>query len=165
MAWLVPSALHLQKPKPDPPGLFLSLFHPISNLFFSPPLSTSNLFTWFDISLRSPRIYLSIPPTMTTPAPDAAPKRAPSPRVKPHITDTPITVSNWHQHVNWLNVTFIAGIPIIGCLSAAWTPLKWQTALWAVVYYFCTGLGRSLFRNLERISFLTKFNRYHCWLP
>ncbi|KAF2673471.1 putative stearic acid desaturase [Microthyrium microscopicum] len=62
-------------------------------------------------------------------------------RPKPHITDTPITWANWHQHVNWLNCVFIIGIPLSGCIAAIWTPLKWQTALWAVIYYFCTGLG------------------------
>jgi stearoyl-CoA desaturase (delta-9 desaturase) len=60
---------------------------------------------------------------------------------KPHITETPITWQNWSQHVNWLNVIFIGGIPLIGCISAAFTPLRWQTAIWAVIYYFFTGLG------------------------
>merc|ERR1712137_1281292 len=31
--------------------------------------------------------------------------------------------------------------PLMGCVAAFWTPLKWQTALWAVIYYFWTGLG------------------------
>ena len=29
----------------------------------------------------------------------------------------------------------------MGLISAFWTPLHWQTAVWAVVYYFWTGLG------------------------
>jgi stearoyl-CoA desaturase (delta-9 desaturase) len=70
--------------------------------------------------------------------PNRNPKYNPN---KPHITDTPMTWGNWYQHVNWLNVTFIGGIPLIGCIAAGFTPLKWQTALWAVVYYFFTGLG------------------------
>jgi stearoyl-CoA desaturase (delta-9 desaturase) len=77
---------------------------------------------------------------------------------KPHITDTPITRSNWYQHVNWLNVSpsslpgcrssanafqviFIIGVPVAGCVAAFWTPLQWKTAAWAVMYYFWTGLG------------------------
>jgi stearoyl-CoA desaturase (delta-9 desaturase) len=60
---------------------------------------------------------------------------------KPHITETPITWQNWYKHVNWLNVYFIGGIPLIGCIAAAFTPLRWQTAVWAVLYYFFTGLG------------------------
>ena len=52
-----------------------------------------------------------------------------------------MTKSNWYKHVNWLNVTLIVGIPLYGCVQAFWTPLKWQTAIFAVAYYFMTGLG------------------------
>lgn len=60
---------------------------------------------------------------------------------KPHISDLPITWSNWYQHINWLNTTLIVIIPIIGFVSAYWVPLQLYTALWAVLYYFNTGLG------------------------
>lgn len=60
---------------------------------------------------------------------------------KPHITDSPITKSNWYKHVNWLNVTLIVGIPLYGCVQAFWVPLQWRTASFAVLYYFMTGLG------------------------
>lgn len=60
---------------------------------------------------------------------------------KPHITDTPITKSTWYKHVNWLNVTLIVGIPLYGCIQAFWVQLQWRTALFAIVYYFMTGLG------------------------
>jgi stearoyl-CoA desaturase (delta-9 desaturase) len=60
---------------------------------------------------------------------------------KPHITESPITSANWYKHVNWLNVTLIVGIPLYGLIQAIWTPLRWQTALFAVVYYFMSGLG------------------------
>lgn len=60
---------------------------------------------------------------------------------KAHITDSPITKSNWYKHINWLNVTLIVGIPLYGCIQAFWVPLQWRTALFAVVYYFMTGLG------------------------
>lgn len=33
---------------------------------------------------------------------------------KPHITDQPITLKNWYKHINWLNVTFILFIPMLG---------------------------------------------------
>ena len=32
-------------------------------------------------------------------------------------------------------------IPLVGCISAFWTPLRLPTLIWAVFYYFCTGLG------------------------
>jgi stearoyl-CoA desaturase (delta-9 desaturase) len=60
---------------------------------------------------------------------------------KPHITEEPITKSNWYKHVNWLNVTLIVGVPIYGLIAAYWTPLHWKTAVWSVAYYFMTGLG------------------------
>lgn len=60
---------------------------------------------------------------------------------KPHITDTKMTLANWHMHVNWLNVFFILVIPLAGCIQALWVPLQLKTAIWAVVYYFMTGLG------------------------
>jgi stearoyl-CoA desaturase (delta-9 desaturase) len=60
---------------------------------------------------------------------------------KPHITDEPITSANWYKHINWLNVTLIIGIPMYGMIQAYWTPLQLKTAIFAVVYYFATGLG------------------------
>ncbi|PWY63128.1 stearoyl-CoA desaturase [Aspergillus eucalypticola CBS 122712] len=60
---------------------------------------------------------------------------------KVHIADTPITLRNWHKHVNWLNVTMIVLIPLYGCIQALWTPLRLKTAIWAVAYYFYTALG------------------------
>lgn len=65
----------------------------------------------------------------------------PDVRQKVHIADTPLTRHNWYKHVNWLNVSLIIGIPIYGCIQAFWVPLQLKTAIWAVVYYFFTGLG------------------------
>ncbi|KAK1766746.1 hypothetical protein QBC33DRAFT_587981 [Phialemonium atrogriseum] len=60
---------------------------------------------------------------------------------KPHISDQPITLSNWHKHVNWLNTTLIVFVPICGLVGAYWVPLYLKTLIFAVVYYFYTGLG------------------------
>lgn len=60
---------------------------------------------------------------------------------KIHISETPMTWSNWYQHVNWLNTTFIVFIPILGFISAFWVPLQRNTALFSIFYYFNTGLG------------------------
>ena len=60
---------------------------------------------------------------------------------KKHITEYPITKQNWYKHVNWLNVVLIVGIPLYGSIQAFWTPLYLKTAVWAVIYYFFTGLG------------------------
>ncbi|KAK4450672.1 acyl-CoA desaturase [Podospora aff. communis PSN243] len=60
---------------------------------------------------------------------------------KPHITDQPITLKNWYQHVNWLNTTFIIFIPLAGLISSFWVPLQFKTAIFSVAYYFFAGLG------------------------
>ncbi len=84
--------------------------------------------------------YVSSQPTPVAKASEPNRNKAYDPK-KPHITETAITKSNWWKHVNWLNVYFIVGIPLYGCIQAFWVPLKWQTALFAVAYYFMTGLG------------------------
>jgi len=60
---------------------------------------------------------------------------------QPHISEQPVTISNWYLHIDWINVVFVAVIPLFGLIIAFSTPLLWKTALWALVYYFLTGLG------------------------
>ncbi|CZR63905.1 probable delta-9 fatty acid desaturase [Phialocephala subalpina] len=60
---------------------------------------------------------------------------------KAHISTQPITISNWHEHIAWINVIFVAGIPLAGFYTAFYTPLLWKTAIWGLIYYFMTGLG------------------------
>jgi stearoyl-CoA desaturase (delta-9 desaturase) len=60
---------------------------------------------------------------------------------KVHIADTPMTWGNWYKHVDWLNTFFIIIVPIIGLVSTYWVPLNLKTAIFAVIYYFNTGLG------------------------
>jgi stearoyl-CoA desaturase (Delta-9 desaturase) len=90
------------------------------------------------MSAVDPQFISQPPPAASTAESDRNPKYHPK---KPHITDTPITWQNWYKHVNWLNCFLILGIPAMGCVAAFWTPLQWKTAVWAVIYYFCTGLG------------------------
>ncbi|KAG2021825.1 hypothetical protein GB937_004373 [Aspergillus fischeri] len=78
---------------------------------------------------------------------DGTTDHAPMPKSKSttarasHITEQPVTWSNWHQHINWLNCFFILFVPLLGCIGAYWTPLHPRTALFALVYYFNAGLG------------------------
>ncbi|KAM3426700.1 hypothetical protein MY4824_009857 [Beauveria thailandica] len=58
-----------------------------------------------------------------------------------HIADQPITLFNWYKHINWLNVTFILFVPLIGLISAYLYPAHLYTIIFAVVYYFNAGLG------------------------
>lgn len=60
---------------------------------------------------------------------------------KPHISETPMTWSNWWKHVNWINTYFIAILPLMGFIATYWVPLKLNTAIFSLVYYFHTGLG------------------------
>ncbi|TQV92761.1 acyl-CoA desaturase [Cordyceps javanica] len=58
-----------------------------------------------------------------------------------HITDQPMTLYNWHQHINWLNVTFVIFVPAIGLVAAYIYPAHLYTIIFAIFYYFNTGLG------------------------
>jgi stearoyl-CoA desaturase (delta-9 desaturase) len=73
----------------------------------------------------------------------AAPKRSGSNEgtKRAHITEQPMTISNWHKHIAWVNVIFVAIIPLVGLIMTYSTPLLWKTAVWALIYYFMTGLG------------------------
>lgn len=107
---------------------------------------TSNRHSWGLWFARFPESFLSITrlktamPSLRENANNVV-TEVHSPKSKPHITETEITLSNWYKHANWLNIIFIVGIPLGGLVSIAWVPLRWPTAIWAVVYYFLTGLG------------------------
>ncbi|BFZ53822.1 stearoyl-CoA 9-desaturase [Savitreella phatthalungensis] len=58
-----------------------------------------------------------------------------------HIIDKPWTATNWYQHLNWINIPILVVVPAIGIYGAFTTQLQLKTAIWAVIYYFCTGLG------------------------
>jgi stearoyl-CoA desaturase (delta-9 desaturase) len=50
-------------------------------------------------------------------------------------------LKNWYKHINWLNVTLIIVIPVMGCTAAVFTPLNVKTAVLALLYYAMTGMG------------------------
>lgn len=52
-----------------------------------------------------------------------------------------MTWANWYKHVVWTNVIFIIGVPLCGFVAAYHHPLQLYTFIFAVVYYFNTGLG------------------------
>ena len=58
-----------------------------------------------------------------------------------HIIDQPWTLSNWHKHLNWLHVSILVGVPLLGLYGWFTTQLQTKTLVWAVIYYFMTGLG------------------------
>jgi stearoyl-CoA desaturase (Delta-9 desaturase) len=58
-----------------------------------------------------------------------------------NIRDDPITLSNWYKHINWLHTPLLIMIPVLGFYGLFTTPITMYTAIWAVIYYFVTGLG------------------------
>ena len=66
-----------------------------------------------------------------------------------HISSQPLTWANWFRHVNWLNTFFVVIIPISGFIGAYFVPLHPSTALFALFYYFNTGLGITAGKLLE----------------
>ncbi|KAE9406206.1 delta 9-fatty acid desaturase, partial [Gymnopus androsaceus JB14] len=53
----------------------------------------------------------------------------------------PITWSNLLNEINWLSFYILTVPPLIGIVGAFHVKLQWKTAVWAVAYYFLTGLG------------------------
>lgn len=64
-----------------------------------------------------------------------------SPGVFTHITDQPMTFTNWYKHLNWLNITLLLFVPLVGVIGAFFVPLTKKTLIWSIIYYFYTGLG------------------------
>lgn len=60
---------------------------------------------------------------------------------KPHISEQPMTLKNWYKHINWLSTTLIIFLPLMGVIASYFVPLQLNTALFAVLYYFFSGLG------------------------
>ncbi|GAA5955869.1 hypothetical protein JCM3765_000024 [Sporobolomyces pararoseus] len=53
----------------------------------------------------------------------------------------PITLKNLHKNINVISTLALTVVPILSIYGALTTEVKWPTALWAVLYYFYTGLG------------------------
>lgn len=53
----------------------------------------------------------------------------------------PVTWENLFQELNYLSLSILTITPAIAIYGAFTTELKWQTGLFAVFYYFVTGLG------------------------
>lgn len=59
-------------------------------------------------------------------------------RKQMHISEKPWTLTNWHQHINWLNSVLVVFVPAIGFYHAYYTPPQLKTvALAVLLYVFC----------------------------
>jgi len=45
------------------------------------------------------------------------------------------------SNINWLHFVLLTTTPVLALYGLATTPIMWQTAVWMVLWYFCTGLG------------------------
>ena len=80
-----------------------------------------------------------------------------------HIIDQPWTLSNWHKHLNWLHVVILAGVPLLGLYGCLTAKVQIKTVVWAVIYYFMTGLGitaGNCFPSIH-LRFMTNLSGYH----
>ncbi|KAG1424255.1 hypothetical protein G6F58_002474 [Rhizopus delemar] len=59
----------------------------------------------------------------------------------PPLFDKPVTSKNWHQFVNWPQSILLLSTPLIALYGMFTTELTRKTLIWAIVYYFITGLG------------------------
>lgn len=61
----------------------------------------------------------------------------------PHISEQPWTLNNWHEHLNWLNLVLVCGLPMIGWyfVVSGKAKLTWQMALFATFYYALGGIS------------------------
>lgn len=58
-----------------------------------------------------------------------------------HISEKPWTLSNWHEHVNWLNFVLVIAIPAFGFYSALLQPPQLKTFVLAFVMYLLSGIS------------------------
>ena len=98
-----------------------------------------------------PDVHKSVDPTQFVDDPEHIPADANIPdnyvsyTLKHQKPLPPVTWENLLQNLNWLHVGILGLTPLLGFIGACYTPLRWQTAVWAVVYYYMTGLGLSFF--------------------
>lgn len=53
----------------------------------------------------------------------------------------PITLKTLPQNINVISTLALTVVPALAIYGAFTTQIRWQTALWSVIYYFYTGLG------------------------
>ena len=57
----------------------------------------------------------------------------------------PVTWSNWWKELNYLSLAILTITPAVALYGSFTTKLRWETGIFAVMYYFITGWGVYLF--------------------
>lgn len=68
-------------------------------------------------------------------------KEAEKYRHKKHISEKPWTLSNWPEHINWLNMVLVVFIPMFGFYSAVYYPPQLKTAVLGIILYVFSGIS------------------------
>ncbi|KAF9492039.1 hypothetical protein BDN71DRAFT_1397413 [Pleurotus eryngii] len=61
--------------------------------------------------------------------------------LKQHPPLPPFQWRDWRTEITWAPLVLLVSTPLIAAVGACYTPLRWQTALFSVFYYYVTGLG------------------------
>lgn len=56
----------------------------------------------------------------------------------------PLSWSNFYTRFNYVSLIVLTATPAMAIYGMCTTKLRWETALFSVLYYFITGLGKSL---------------------
>ena len=70
--------------------------------------------------------------------------------VKNQKARPPVSWNNWWRELNYLSLTILTVTPAIAIYGACTIPLRWETAVFSVFYYFVTGLGESELATPQR---------------
>ena len=54
----------------------------------------------------------------------------------------PVTWSNWWKEVQWGRFSLIVIMPPLATIYAYFIPLQRETAVWSVIFYLMSGMGK-----------------------
>ncbi|KAF9317383.1 hypothetical protein BG003_000840 [Podila horticola] len=83
-----------------------------------------------------------LPPTFVVPATTTETRRDPLEHIEiPPLIGEKVTFSNWHTFLDWKHVIGLGVTPLLAFYGLLTTEIQTKTLIWAIVYYFATGLG------------------------
>lgn len=96
---------------------------------------------------------------------------------KSFIRDDHLDGRSFISRINWLNCTIVFGVPLLALYGVCTIKtFVWQTWVWAILYYFWTGLGitagmltfvslhtlhRNVVHSLLRLSHIYSYRYYY----